>query len=302
MLLPLGVLLPLCRVAPSDAVNARYGLPVGYQWATSGLPVGYQWATSAIGAFASLMLILLCNACGTLQGWVESRLRHLILKLEALLLGRGLAHPFPDAFYSPDTQARAPCRIGRTRRQSVSRPPRVRAHAHAARTACCPHVPARGAMRAAIVARASCPRAFAFASAYPTYSLGAYPVPPRTLGTPSLRTLCTPWVLLGCQTRVPRRTYPGYPSEYRGPFACEARRLVRAACCMRCARCLVRVQAGTCHSSFFVGLRFFKQLPGASVTFDQRHNRDRAIDLGPAVEDFCNQVRAPCTPRRPHRC
>jgi poly(A) polymerase Pap1 len=41
-----------------------------------------------------------------LQGWVESRLRHLILKLETLLLKTGLAHPFPDAFQSPDTQER----------------------------------------------------------------------------------------------------------------------------------------------------------------------------------------------------
>ena len=41
-----------------------------------------------------------------LQGWVESRLRHLILKLETLLLKTGLAHPFPDAFQSPNTQER----------------------------------------------------------------------------------------------------------------------------------------------------------------------------------------------------
>jgi poly(A) polymerase Pap1 len=41
-----------------------------------------------------------------LQGWVESRLRHLILKLETLLLKTGLAHPFPDPFQSPDAQER----------------------------------------------------------------------------------------------------------------------------------------------------------------------------------------------------
>jgi poly(A) polymerase len=32
------------------------------------------------------------------QGWVESRLRHLTLKLEQLLIKQALPHPFPDAF------------------------------------------------------------------------------------------------------------------------------------------------------------------------------------------------------------
>ena len=46
-------------------------------------------------------------------------------------------------------------------------------------------------------------------------------------------------------------------------------------------------------SSFFVGLRFFRP-QAANVTFNHRH--DRSIDLGPAVDDFCAQVRVHARP------